>query len=193
VALIAAELTAPGAPIAVVDRLAGVLARFVWVNVNGPPNAPVVIFRTVTVACVGVLVSTHLMRAAETTFAAGMVSTLPEKLPKLAGLPETAEFVSVQEIAVSEKAKGFSVTVTAVFNVVTLIAVGAAGVAVATAVVVIAAGADARLLTVKVNGPPVVDAVCFWSAKVAGIAALVNVQVCRRQNVGGGNGEQQSS
>lgn len=60
---------------------------------------------------------------------------------------------------------------------VTALGVGATGAAVAVAVVVMAAGAAAKLLTAKLNGPPKPAVVIFWTATVAGFAALVKVQV----------------
>jgi hypothetical protein len=59
----------------------------------------------------------------------------------------------------------------------TLIAVGATGAGVPAVVVLIAAGAEARLTTVKLNGPPGEPVVVFRMATVAGIAVLVMVQV----------------
>ena len=110
-------------------------------------------------------------------FAAGMVMTLPASVPKLAGFPVTAEFESVQLADVAENFEpGFSVIVTAVLRVVTLIGVGVAGVAVFTAVVVIAPGAVARLVDVKVNAPPMAPSVIFCNVTVAGFAVFVKVQ-----------------
>jgi hypothetical protein len=51
--------------------------------------------------------------------------------------------------------------------------VGAAGVAVATAVVVIGAGADAKFEEVNVKGPPIEPAVIFCKVSVGGFGALV--------------------
>lgn len=160
---------------------AGAKVRLVATNVNGPPAAPMVIFLTATVAAVAVftvLVRVQRICAAATTFAAGMVTTLPAKVPKLAGFPVTAEFASVQltDVAVNF-VPGFSVIVTAVFNVVTLIAVGDAGVAVFTAEVVIDAGAEARFVAVYVKAPPIAPTVTFCRATVAAFAVLVNVHV----------------
>ena len=56
-------------------------------------------------------------------------------------------------------------------------AVGEAGVAVAGAAVVMAAGAEARFTTVKVKGPPATVLVVFCTATVAGISALVKIQL----------------
>jgi hypothetical protein len=160
---------------------AGVRVRLVATNVNGPPAAPMVIFCTATVAVVAVftvLESVQRICAAATIFAAGMVTTLPAKVPKLAGFPVTAEFVSVQltEVAVN-LVPGFSVMVTAVLSVVTFIAVGDAGVAVFTVEVVMDAGAEARFVAVYVNAPPIAPTVTFCSATVAALAVLVNVHV----------------
>ena len=61
-------------------------------------------------------------------------------------------------------------------NAVTAIGVGAAGVGVPVAKVVMLGGAEARLVAVKVNGPPIAPVVIFWIATVAGFATLVKVQ-----------------
>ena len=55
-------------------------------------------------------------------------------------------------------------------------AVGVAGVAVLAAVVVIFAGAEARLVAVNVNGPPNEPEVIFWRVNVGGFGALVKLQ-----------------
>lgn len=95
---------------------AGVDFKLVAVKVKGPPAAPNVIFCTATVAAVAVLnvlVKVQVICAAAKTLAAGMVSTLPVKLPKLAGFPVTAEFASVQVALDAVKlVAGVSVTVT---------------------------------------------------------------------------------
>ncbi len=84
------------APIAVVVILAGALAKFVAVNVNGPPNDAWVIFWSAKVVGLGLLVKVQVIWAAGKTFAAGMASNCPVRVPKLAGLPVTAAFASVQ-------------------------------------------------------------------------------------------------
>lgn len=158
----------------------GVSARLVAVNVKGPPAEPNVVFCNAIVAAVGVLtvlVMVQVIFAAAKTLAAGMVSTLPTSPPKLAGLPVIAELASVQVAAVAVKfAVAASVIVTAVLKAVTLIGVGAAGVAVLTADVVIAAGAEARLVTVNVKGPPIAPEVTFCKATVAVFGVFVKVQ-----------------
>ena len=54
------------------------------------------------------------------TLVAGIVNTLPTNVPKLAGLPETTAFVSVQEAVFTVKlVAGVSVMVTALPTVVT--------------------------------------------------------------------------
>ena len=159
---------------------AGVDARFVAANVKGPPAEPRVIFCTATVAAVAVFtvfVMVHLICAAATIFAAGMVSTLPASVPKLAGLPVTAALESVQLAAVAVKfVARVSVIVTAVLKAVTLMAVGDVGVAVLTAVVVMAGGALARLVDVNVKGPPMAPDVIFCKVTEAGLGVLVYVQ-----------------
>jgi hypothetical protein len=159
---------------------AGFDARFVAVNANGPPAAPKVIFCTATVATVAVftaLVIVQLIFAAASTFAAGIVSTFPASEPKLAGFPVIAEFASVQVAAVAVKlVAGVSVIATAVLNAVTLMAAGEAGVATPAPVVVMAVGLDAKLVAVKVNGPPIAAVVIFCNATVAVFGVFVNVQ-----------------
>jgi len=158
----------------------GVVARFVALNVKGPPAEPSVDFCNATVAAVAVLtvfVMVQVICAAAKIFAAGMVNTLPTSVPKLAGFPVTAALASVQVADEAVKfVAGVSVIVTAVLKAVTLMAAGAAGVAVFVVVVVIAAGAEARLLTANVKGPPMAPEVIFCKATVAGLAVLVKVQ-----------------
>ena len=55
-------------------------------------------------------------------------------------------------------------------------AVDDAGVAVLAADVVIATGFEAKLVAVKLNGPPIAAVVIFCNATVAGFGVLVNVQ-----------------
>lgn len=105
-------------PTVAVVMAAGTAFKLVAVKVKGPPAAPRVIFCTATVAAVAVLnvlVKVQVICAAANTLAAGMVSTLPAKLPKLAAFPVTAEFASVQVALDAVKlVAGVSVTVTAV-------------------------------------------------------------------------------
>ena len=97
---------------------AGVDFKLVDVKVKGPPAAPSVIFCTATVAAVAVLnvlVKVQLICAAAKILAAGMVSTLPAKVPNVPTLPVTAELASVQVAVEAVKlVAGVSVTVTAV-------------------------------------------------------------------------------
>ena len=84
-----------------------------------------------------------------------MVSTLPDKLPKLAGFPVEPLLASVQVADVKAKpAAGVSVMVTTVSIVVAGNAVGDAGVAVLGAVVLILAMEPVRLVSENVNVPP---------------------------------------
>ena len=69
-----------------------------------------------------------------------------------------------------------SVICTWVPKVVTAIAVGAAGSATPTALVVIFVGLLARLVCVNEKGPPRAPFVIFLMATVAGSGVLVNVQ-----------------
>jgi hypothetical protein len=163
---------------AVVVMLGGADARFVAVNANGPPTAPRVIFFKAKVVGLAALVKTQVICAAGTTFAAGMVSNWPTKLPKVPVFPVTAEFASVQLALVRlNRAFAFSDICTTLFSVETLIAEGAAGVGVDAAVVVMAAGTEARLATENVKGPPGPPVVDFCSFTVAGQAVLVRVQL----------------
>lgn len=177
VTLMGVGVAGAGVAATVVVIAAGALARFVWVKLKGPPIAPVVVFLTATVGVIGVLVSTQVICAAERTFVAGMVRVEPAKVPNVAGLPVLTELASEQETPVNVKGDVASVTVTLVFRFETAMAVAVVGVGVAAAVVVILAGAEARLPTVKANGPPATVSVDFFTATVAGFAALVKVQV----------------
>ena len=124
------------------------------------------------------LVRVHLICAAATTFAAGIVITLPTSVPKLAGLPVLAALASLHVNAVAAKfVAGVSVIVTAVLKAVTLMTVGEAGVAVLAAVVVMAVGLEAKLVDEKVNGPPMAAVVIFCKVTVVVWGVLVNVQV----------------
>ena len=169
-----------GVPAVMVVMAAGVDARLVDVNVNGPPAEPSVIFWTATVAATAVLtvlVSVQEIFAAATTLAAGMVITLPTRVPKLAGLPVTAELVSVHVAALAVKfVAGVSVIVTAVFKADALMAVGEAGVAVPVAVVVTEGGLEARFVEAKVKGPPMAPVVIFCKVTVAALGVLVKMQ-----------------
>jgi hypothetical protein len=114
----------------IVEIDGGVERRFVEVKVNAPPAAPKVIFCTATVGAFTLLVSVHVICAAARMLAAGMVTTFPASVPNVAGLPVTVAFASVQLTDEATKpAAGVSVIVTAVFNALTVLAVGTAGVA----------------------------------------------------------------
>jgi hypothetical protein len=115
--------------------------------------------------------------APATTLADGTVITLDATDPNVPVLPVMALFESVQDTALRSKPDGsVVVTVMAVPNVVTLIAVGDDGVAVDATVVVMFAGVEARLVCAKLNGPPVPPAVVTCSLKVAAFE-LVKTQV----------------
>ena len=81
---------------ATVLMLPGVDAKFVDVNVNGPPKEPDVVFCSANVGFFGALVKVQTIFANGFRLAAGTVMTLPASVPKLAGLPVVPEFVSVQ-------------------------------------------------------------------------------------------------
>ncbi len=106
-----------------------------------------------------------------------MAINWPVSVPKLAGLPVTAELASVQLAPVMVKKElAPSEICTVEFRVVTAMAVGAAGAGVPAVEVVIAAGAAAKLATEKLNAPPGAPVVIFCTATVAGLAVLVMMQ-----------------
>jgi hypothetical protein len=80
---------------AVVVMLPMADAKFVAVKVNGPPNAPVVIFCSDNVGGFGAFVKVQTILAKGFRLTVGTVITEPARLPKLAGLPEVAALVSV--------------------------------------------------------------------------------------------------
>ena len=131
---------------------------------------------TLNCGAAAALVKTQVMSAPNTTRAAAMVTAAPVPVATGVGLPVTPALASVQvtpfETQASEK---LSVMLTAVETVVTLMAVGEAGVAVPAAAVVMAAGVLARLVTVKLKGPPAPPVVIFWT-RTTGILLLVKVQ-----------------
>ena len=75
---------------------AGTDVRLVAVKLNVPTAKPVVIFWMATVGVMTALVKVQVICAAGKTLAAGMVINRPLNVPKLAGLPVTAELASVQ-------------------------------------------------------------------------------------------------
>jgi len=120
VILIAVGEAGVGVATAVVVMAAGAAARFDTEKLNGPPNAPVVVFWIATVADLAVLVMAQVIWAAGKTLAAGTVSTVPERLPKLAGFPVKLALASVQVAEVALKlALAASVICTWVLTVVT--------------------------------------------------------------------------
>ncbi len=148
---------------ATVVIFAGFEARFVAVNVNGPPKDPVVIFCSVRVAGLGALVKVQTIFAKSFKLVAGIVMTLPAKVPKVPdGLPDVPELVSVQVpvdrlklvLAASVKVTGLALLVTVLLTSVT-------GAGVPAVVVVILGGVPVRLVAAKVNGPPGKPVVIF--------------------------------
>jgi hypothetical protein len=124
------------------------------------------------------LVNVHLICAAGRILAAGMAINKPVSVPKLPGLPVTAEFASLQLApAIVKNALLLSETCTMEFKVLTAMAEGAAGAAEPIVDVVMAAGVAARFDTAKLNGPPSPPVVIFCTATVAGFAMLVSVQL----------------
>lgn len=124
------------------------------------------------------MVKVQLICAAGIMLAAGIAINNPVSVPKLLGLPVTAELASTQlAAAIVKNELLFSETCTIEFKALTLMAEGAAGAAEPIVDVVMAAGAEARFETAKLNGPPNPPVVIFWTATVAGFAALVMVQL----------------
>lgn len=100
--------------------------------------------------------------AAGNTLAAGIAINKPVNVPKLAGLPVTAELASVQlALAIVKNEFVPSEICTIEFKVPTLADVGAAGAADPIVDVVMAAGAEAIFETAKLNGPPSPPVVIF--------------------------------
>jgi hypothetical protein len=123
------------------------------------------------------LVNVQLICAAGKTLAAGTAINNPVNVPKLLGLPVTTEFASVQLApAIVKNGLLLSETCTIELSVLTAIAGGAVGAAEPIIVVVIAAGAEAKFETEKLNGPPSPPVVIFCTATLAGFATLVIVQ-----------------
>lgn len=142
--------------------LAGFDARFVAVKLKGPPTEPDVIFCNVSVAGLGALVKVQTIFEKSFRLMAGTVIVLPDKMPKLAGLPVVPELVSVQAPVVKLKlALALSVKVTGLVLVVTMLLIGVVGAAVPAAVVVILGGAPVRFVAVKLKGPPAKPVVIF--------------------------------
>jgi hypothetical protein len=169
-------------PTALVEIDDGADAKFVAVNVNGPPVEPAVIFCSVKVGNFGVFVKVQIIFAKGFKLIVGRVTTLPARDPKLAGFPDVAALLSKQ-VAV-DKLKlllAVSVNVTGVLMLVTEIKFTdpTGGVGVLGAGVVSAAGVPARFVVVKLNGPPAKTSVVFWIATtgIAGLTMLVNTQV----------------
>ena len=149
-------------PTATVVTLGGFEARLVAVNVNGPPNEPVVIFCKVNVAGFGVLVKVQTIFAKSFKLMAGTVMVLPAKLPKLAGLPEVPALVSVQVPLLKLKlAFAPSVNVTGFALFVTVLLITIVGAAVPATVVVMLGGEPVKFVAVNVNGPPANPVVIF--------------------------------
>ena len=165
---------------AAVVMFAGFDAKFVAVKVNGPPNDPIVIFCKASVAGLGALVKVQTIFEKSFKLTAGIVMTLPAKVPKLAGLPVVPELVSVQ--VPLDKLKlvlAASVKVTGLALLVTVLLIGATGAAVPAVTVVIFGGTPVKFVAVKLNGPPGNAVVIFWMATtgIAGLTVLVKVQV----------------
>ena len=160
--------------------LAGLDAKFVAMNVNGPPNEPVVIFCRVNVAGLGVLVKVHMIFAKSFKLTAGTVITLPANEPKLAGFPLVPAFVSVHVPVERVKfAFAASVKVTGLALLETVLLMTVVGAATPAAVVVIFGGRPVKLVAVKLKGPPAKAVVifCIATTGMAGLTVLVIVQV----------------
>lgn len=147
---------------ATVVMFVGLDAKFVAMNVNGPPKEPVVIFCKANVAGLGELVKVQMIFEKSFRLVAGTVITLPTKVPKLAGFPVVPEFVSVQAPLESVKlALTASVKVTGLALLVTVLFIGATGAAVPAAVVVMFGGRPVKFVAVKLKGPPANPVVIF--------------------------------
>lgn len=147
---------------ATVVMFVGLDAKFVAMNVNGPPKEPVVIFCKANVAGLGALVKVQMIFEKSFRLVAGTVITLPTKVPKLAGFPVVPEFVSVQAPLESVKlALTASVKVTGLALLVTVLFIGATGAAVPAAVVVMFGGRPVKFVAVKLKGPPANPVVIF--------------------------------
>lgn len=105
-------------PATVVEMLAGAPARFVAVKLNGPPGSSVVIFWIATsgMAELTMLVNVQVICALARMLVAGIVSTLPARVPNVpAGLPDAPALPSEQVADVIVKfVATVSVMVTAV-------------------------------------------------------------------------------
>lgn len=152
-------------PAAIVEMLAGVPARLTLEKLNGPPGNSVVIFCTATWGMAGltILVNVQVIWALARMLVAGIVSTVPASVPKVpAGLPDAAALPSEQLADdILKLVATVSVMVTAVPLVVAKIGVVTVGYGVPALAVVMAAGAEARLVEVNVNGPPADPNVVF--------------------------------
>ena len=148
---------------AIVVMFAGFEARFMAVNVNGPPKEPVVTFCNVSVAGLGTLVKVQTILAKDFKLVAGTVMTLPATVPKVPdGLPELLKLVSVQvPVDRLKLVLAASVNVTGLALLVTVLFTGVTGAAVPADVVVIFGGVPVKLVAVKVNGPPTKPVVIF--------------------------------
>ncbi len=167
-------------PAASVEILGGLEAKLLAVKVKGPPKDPEVIFCRLNIAGLGALVKVQTILAKGLRLATGTVIVLPAKVPKLAGLPVVPELVSVHAAVVKVKLLlAASVKVTGLVMTVTELLFTAGGAAVPAAVVVMAGGAPARLVALKVNGPPARPVVIFWMATrgMAGLTILVKAQL----------------
>ena len=101
--VMAVGATGAGVPAVVVVMALGAALRFETEKLKGPPGAPVVVLRMATVAGFAVLMMVQVICAAGRTLAPGTVSTLPVKLPKLAGLPVKPALASTQLADVASK------------------------------------------------------------------------------------------
>ena len=115
-----------------------------------------------TVGVLAAFVNVQIILANGFRLTAGIVTTLPAKLPKLAGLPVVPEFVSVQVALVMLKLLlAASVSVTGFAVVVTVTGAGVVGAGVPAVTVVIPFMVPVKLVAVKVKGPPAAPVVIF--------------------------------
>ena len=150
-------------PTAVVVIADGTAERFVAVNVNGPPNEPVVIFLSAIDGICAALLNVQTNLANGFRLTTGIVNTLPASVPSTpAGFPDVPLLLSTQDAVVRLKLLfAASVKVTAVVVVVTVMGAGATGAAVPAVTVVILLIVPVKLVAVKVNGPLAAPVVIF--------------------------------
>ena len=137
VMLMAVGLAGAATPGDVVVMEDGVLARLVWLKLKGPPAAPSVTLRTVTVA--RVLVNVQVKSTPGFMFALGIVRVFPDSVPIVPVFPVVAALASIQPALVNTKPlAGASVIETGLLRFLIFLGLFGDGVDVSALVVVIA-------------------------------------------------------